>query len=278
MPSGILWGMDIVQLLPGSPVPIGELPDRLLSRGTYAFTSSDAARAAGISPDAARVALARLVTKKLIFSPARGLYICIPPEYRTWGALPAPWFVDPLMNHLGRSYYVGLLSAAEQHGAAHQRPQSFQVVVDRKVRDRTFGRVRLRFVSHRAVSDLPTVRMNVPTGTMAVSTPELTAVDLANRPDDAGGLHNLATVVIDLAAEGNVDVAKLTDVGAHFPIAAGRRLGWLLDQFTELDLAPLAESLTRGAAEPSALDPHGPRLGHVDQRWHLRINATVEPD
>jgi hypothetical protein len=32
------------------------------------------------------------------------------------------------MRAAGRSYNVALLSAAEQHGAAHQRPQAFQVV------------------------------------------------------------------------------------------------------------------------------------------------------
>jgi hypothetical protein len=33
------------------------------------------------------------------------------------------------MDHLGEVYYTGLLSAAEFHGAAHHRPQLFQVVV-----------------------------------------------------------------------------------------------------------------------------------------------------
>jgi predicted transcriptional regulator of viral defense system len=40
---------------------------------------------------------------------------------------------------------VALLSAAELHGAAHQAPQVFQVMVDRHVRDRGVGRARLRF-------------------------------------------------------------------------------------------------------------------------------------
>ena len=35
-------------------------------------------------------------------------------------------------------YYVGLLSAAELFGAAHQRPQVFQVVVDKYLPDRAF--------------------------------------------------------------------------------------------------------------------------------------------
>jgi hypothetical protein len=121
----------------------------LLAAGVHAFTTEDAAVVAGVKPDSARPALARLVKNKLAFSPARGLYIPIPPEYRSWGAVPALWFVDALMAHLDRVYYVGYLSAAEVHGAAHQRPQVFQVVVDRDLRARSFGRVRLRFITNR---------------------------------------------------------------------------------------------------------------------------------
>src|SRR6266508_1228496 len=98
---------------------IAKLPDALLARGVHAFTTEDAAAAAGIGPDSARPALARLVKNKLAFSPARGLYIPIPPEYRSWGAVPAAWFIDSLMAHLERDYYVGYLSAAEVHEAAH---------------------------------------------------------------------------------------------------------------------------------------------------------------
>ncbi len=182
-------------------VDIAGLPDALLAAGVHAFTTADAAAAAEIKQDSVRPALARLIKNGLVFSPARGLYIPIPPEFRSWGAVPAMWFVDPLMAHLDRTYYVGYLSAAEVHGAAHQRPQALQVVVDRDLRDRSFGRVRLRFITNRNAGSLPTVRQNTPTGTVAVSTPELTALDLANRPDNGGALHNVATVLIDLARE-----------------------------------------------------------------------------
>src|SRR5665811_1125315 len=107
---------------------IGKLPDALLARGVHSFTTQEAAEVAGISPSSARPALARLVKNRLVFSPARGLYVAIPPEYRSWGVVPAAWFVDTMMQHLGRSYYVGLLTAAAINGASHQHPQVFQAV------------------------------------------------------------------------------------------------------------------------------------------------------
>jgi len=259
-------------------IEIGKLPDALLARGVHAFTTQEAAEAAGISPASARPALARLIKNRLVFSPARGLYIAIPPEYRSWGAVPAASFVDALMAHLGRGYYVGYLSAAEVHGAAHQRPQVFQVVVDRELRDREFGRVRMRFVTNRHAGELPTVRVNTPTGTMAVSTPSLTALDLATRPENGAALHNVATVLIELIEDDKLDENALVDLVELFPVAGSRRLGWLVEQFTDLRLNSLAAVLAEAAREPSLLDPSDPRRGPVDRRWQLRINATVEPD
>jgi hypothetical protein len=66
-----------------SPQRREKLPDALLAAGVHAFTTDEAAAAAGIKPESARPALARLIKNKLAFSPARGLYIPIPPEYRT---------------------------------------------------------------------------------------------------------------------------------------------------------------------------------------------------
>lgn len=259
-------------------VNIAALPDALLSAGVHAFTTADAAAAAGIKLDSARPALARVVHKGLAFSPARGLYIPIPPEFRSWGAVPALWFVDALMAHLGRAYYVGYLSAAELHGAAHQRPQALQVVVARDLQDRSFGRVRLRFVTNRDAGVLPTVRQNTPTGTVSVSTPALTALDLANRPDNGGALHNVATVLVDLVGHGLLDDAELATLSPSFPVAASRRVGWIIEHHTDLVLDALAHAAEVAADEPSKLDQHGARRGNVDRRWRVRVNADIEPD
>lgn len=82
----------------------------------------------------------------LAFSPSRGMYVLIPPQFRTWRAVPASHFIDDMMRFLGHAYYVGFLSAAEVHDAGHQRPQTFQVATSERLSTRTFGRVRVEFV------------------------------------------------------------------------------------------------------------------------------------
>jgi predicted transcriptional regulator of viral defense system len=256
------------------------LSDYLLAHGRPVITLAEAADLMGMSPKAAADAIVRLRRAAQIFSPAPGLYVAVPPEYRSWGAVPALDFIDPMMKALDRRYYVALLSAAELHGAAHQRPQVLQVMVDDLVGDRDFGRVKVRFFSSRRVGSVPTESRNARTGSFLVSSPEVTALDLATRPHEAGGLSNVATVLHELAEENRLDARTLVDAARSYPNSTLRRLGWLLEHVqaaTETDA--LASALSSPNARPETLlDPGGPRRGRGDRRWGVVENSVVEPD
>lgn len=101
------------------------------------------------------MAVNRLAKHGAIASPARGFYVIVPPEYRALGCLPAEQFVPALMKRLGLPYYAGLLTAAQYHGAAHQRPQEFQVFLDRRRRPIACGRVRVAFMVRTRLRDVP---------------------------------------------------------------------------------------------------------------------------
>jgi predicted transcriptional regulator of viral defense system len=253
-------------------------PDELLSEGISTFDAAFAATRTGRGRDRVHGALKRLADAGEIFSPARGFYVIIPAQYRSWGAVPAAWFMDPMMSHLHRSYYVGLLTAAEQLGAAHQRPQAFQVITDKYLPDRAFGRVRLQFLVNQHAAELPTTVVNTPTGTMRVSTPAVTALDLANRPLDSGGLDNVATVLIELVDQHPVADRELIKAAEHYPSGSVRRIAYLLESFCDAHLDELHAHAAPAGREPAPLDPAGPRRGHVDPRWNVRVNTTVEPD
>ena len=94
----------------------------LAASGRHDFASRDVQSALGVSAAAAKLALYRLAKQKLIASPARGFYVIVPSEYFSLGCLPAEQFIPALMKRLNLPYYAGLLSAAQYHGAAHQRP------------------------------------------------------------------------------------------------------------------------------------------------------------
>src|SRR5881409_2674940 len=98
-----------------------DLANHFLSRGRYTFTLDEAQAAVGAGErGSVYTGLSRLRQRKEVFSPAAGLYVAVPPEHRNRGVVPAEWFIDPMMAHLERPYYVCLLSAAAMHGASHQ--------------------------------------------------------------------------------------------------------------------------------------------------------------
>src|SRR6266508_2712401 len=103
--------------------------DNLAAAGRHHFSSVEVRMALGVSADAVKLALNRLSKQKLIASPSRGFWVIVPPEYRSLGCPPADQFIPALMTRLKLPYYVGLLSAAQYYGAAHQRPQAFSVVL-----------------------------------------------------------------------------------------------------------------------------------------------------
>lgn len=255
-----------------------DLIDDLASQGQYHFTTKEAVGRLGVSVAAARTSIRRLQSKGLVAAPHRGFYVVVPPEYRRLGCLPADQFVPQLMRHLGLAYYAALLTAGRYHGAAHQQPQVFQVVVAQNRPPITCGEVRVSFVARRNAADVPTVRLNTPRGYLAVSTPEATAFDLVGYPQHSGGIDNIATVLAELAEQ--LDPAALASLAPLSPVPWAQRLGHLLERVGAADKAsPLAEHVASVVNETTALVASSPAEGApYDKRWRLLANVQVEPD
>lgn len=252
------------------------LPDVLLSRGQHSFTLAQAKETLSRDDQAVRKGIERLVRKGQVISPSRSFYVVVPAEFRTWGTVPGSHFIDDLMRYLDRRYYVALLSAAEMHGAAHQAPQVFQVMVDRQLRDRDVGRTRLRFFTGAHVPEARVGQRNVPTGAVRLATRELTAVDLVEHPRAGGGIDNVATVLAEL---GNIDGDALAAAAASRPRSIARRLGWLLTLVgADVDLDPLRRIAAPEDGDVTSLLAPGARRGPHDRDWNVRVNVTVDPD
>jgi len=217
-----------------------------------------------------------------LFSPTRGGYVPIPAEYRSWRAVPASHFIDQMMRYLNHDYYVGYLSAAEIHGAAHQRPQVFQVITDARLNDRAFDRVHIEFTTSAKTTTRSTTSVNTPTGTMKVSTPETTVLDLVAGPEHGGGISNVATVLGELLGDGLLDMQRLALLAKDYPAAVPQRTGWLLERVAEeigaeVDLAPL-EAVALARLKPTPLAAAGRHAGPFNERWNILVNVDVESD
>ena len=250
----------------------------LSARGRHHFTSAELRSALGVSAAAARQALSRLAAKGEIASPSRGFYVIVPPEYRRLGCLPADQFIPALMEHRNVPYYAALLSAAQYHGAAHHRPQAFQVILGRNRPSILCGSVKVSFVARRNVGDVPVQKFNNPRGTVRVSTVEATAVDLVGYVRHAGGVDRVAGLLSELG-EG-MDPQRLVDASKYAPIPWAQRLGYLLAHVGCGDKAALLKEHVQERARnftkllPAASAENAPR----SKDWRLYVNVTIESE
>lgn len=259
------------------PDSLATLVDQLQAGGRYTLTGDEAITALGITDAALTKAVQRLVAKRRLAVPRRGFFVIVPIEYRQAGAPPPDWYIADLMAFSHRGYYVGLLSAASLHGAAHQQPQEFQVVTDGQLRPVEAGRGRIRFFTKRGMESTPVVDVKTETGLMRVSTPEATALDLMRYLDAAGQFGHVATVLAELAEKMDpvrtVEAAKLD---GSLPNA--QRLGHLLDLVGAGEVGEgLADWIAERGPRYLALRPdHPAERAPKDSRWRLLVNEEIE--
>lgn len=253
------------------------LADWALAHGRSHLTTAEAADLLGVPADQVRHRLAAPAARHEWASPARGLWVPVPPEYRTWGAPPGIELVDLLAAHVQVDYYVGWLSAAELHGASHHAPQVFQVAVTRALRNRTIGRTAFSFHTRPVLVDLPVTQHPTIHGSARVSTPEVTALDLAHDIHLSGGVDNAATVLLELEDSVGLDRTELERLAPLFPATSLRRLGYVLDRCGKASgLEGLEALVAKGPPSDSRLSPTAGLTGRLDPRWRLRLNHDLE--
>jgi predicted transcriptional regulator of viral defense system len=258
-----------------------------LSRGQVVFTAGEAEQSLGVARGAFLDAAERLQRRNALLSPRQGFYVAVPPQYASWGAPPPAWYIDALMRYEEQAYYVGLLKAAELHGATHQAVMEFQVISAKRFPRIRAGRNLIVFYYRK---DLEAVKPGIEerktdTGTMKISSAALTALDLLRYPRASGGIDNVATVLSDLAQR--IDPEQLAALSSTAERPVVQRLGYLLDRAGHNTLtAPLLKALhARGPAPWTELDrreAHDPDFAPTpqerDSRWRLIVRRAPERD
>ncbi len=257
---------------------LSEKISQFAAEGISCFSFIELEQRISSSPTALKSALRRLLKKGEIAMPYQGFYVIVPPEYRSLGCRPAEQFIPDLMNYLGEYYYVGLLSAAEYHGAAHHRPQVFQVMVAKPRRTIISGKVQVNFIVRGNIEAIPTQPRNTVSGILKLSTPEATAFDLTGYYRHCGWLDNVATVLSELVEV--IDPEKLVTVAELSPITWVQRLGYLLERVGSEEIwQPLSEYINAKKPVRSPLLPSVTIKGAVfSKRWQMYINTKVESE
>ncbi|MCH5214054.1 MAG: type IV toxin-antitoxin system AbiEi family antitoxin [Muribaculaceae bacterium] len=254
-------------------------------RGYYLFGYEEVKNAfASKSEQYVSTSLTRLIAQKRIINPAKGFYVIIPTEYALTGIVPATFYINGMMNHLKRDYYVALLSAASFYGAAHQRPQSFYVINNQTtIRSGERAGVNFLFIRIKNIYDNYIIPHKGKLGDINVSSPELTAIDLVAYQGKIGGLNRVSTVLSEL-----VDNLNFSKVDREFfkihKLPVYQRLGYILEDV--LEEYEIAETLYKKMLEYGFTKLRGipfkigkPTSGCMQNtKWKVIVNQEIAID
>lgn len=257
---------------------IDQFIDNLIAQGEISFTLEHLQKNLGISQNAALSAIKRIKKQNKVVSPSKGYYLILTPEFRNRGCLPADFFIDDLMSHLGTHYYVCLLSAAMFYGAAHQQPQMMQVMVAKVKRNIQCGRVLVQFIKNSHCYKTPINKMKTRTGYMNVSTPEATTRDMLKYMGQCGGINRIVTVIDELVEK--IEGVALEKLAKEDENAVWvRRLGYLLDRINCSNLSSSLYPYFDKNSDIIPLVPYASMTGSPrNEKWRIAINTKVESD
>ena len=253
--------------------------DSIRAKGRYSFSLEELLNEFHVSYNALAQRLYHLKRKKKIAQIRQGFYVIIPPEYAALGILPPDLFIDSLMKHLGKRYYIGLLSASALHGAAHQQPTTcFVMSAFPAPRNITNNKLKIRFFSKQHIIEYGIIQKKTPAGRINVSSPELTAFDLLDNIKQFG-INRVATILMELyevmLPSKLSKTAILVDNKANI-----QRLGFILENIVGEE--KLSNALYRIISKTNftkvAISPLKKKTGEVNEKWKIIINEQVETD
>lgn len=253
-------------------------------RGKSFFTKGDFKGAfVNVTDGSLAVALSRLVDGGWIVSPWQNFYVIVPIQYKLKGEVPPSYYIDEMMQFLGRHYYVSLLTAAGLHGAGHQRAMSFFVTVDgAPLRNAVRSGTKLLLFQKKDIDLRFTQEVRTEGGYMNVASPLMTALDLVQDERKVGGLSRVAEVLYELAEKLDLGEEQLELIRQYgSPIL--QRFGYLLKvlELEELedkwyDLCMRTGVKFKYALLKPSVEKH--EDDERDKRWKIIINQEIDID
>jgi predicted transcriptional regulator of viral defense system len=223
----------------------------------------------------------RLTLSKRIQNVYKGFYVIIPTQYQLKGVVPPIYYINELMEYLGKPYYVGLLSAAAIYGASHQRAMITQIVTIGP-RPRTSNKNKLLDWNYRQQIPIELIESrNAEMGRINYSSAELTAVDIIQFASNIGGYQRATTVLAEL-----VDVIDMSKIGSVLPYTtttAMQRLGYLLEFILfEQDKSDILYNILKKRNRyfnAVLMSSEHPALDDAESnRWRVNMNIDIEVD
>jgi len=250
------------------------------SIGKYSFTIEELIHSLPKSSKNIRKDLDRLKEKGEIVNIRRGFYTILPPEYQNMMVIPIDFYIHGLMQYFSINYYVGLLSAAMFHGAAHQQPQEFYVITKKpKPRNIINDNFKINFSEKKNFPVYGIENKKTETGYFNISNPELTLLDLIYFENTMGGYNRIISILQELSESISLVRMKET-VKNDFPTSTFQRAGFITENILgSKKLSNIFENtLSKKRFKTVLLKSSGSTTGIRDDKWKVIINIEIERD
>jgi len=156
------------------------------------------------------------------------------------------FYIETLMQHLKREYYVALLSAVEVHLSPKEALQANEITIITSLpplRDSFRGESKIRCLVKKEIKNLKeigvkrkTLPFSIEERTLRVASLELTAVDLLLYEKEIGGIQKAVEVIQRIKK--HLSWQELpTEVILSTPVSIFQRLGYVLSFIKEKELA-----------------------------------------
>ncbi len=238
----------------------------LLERDLFAFETRTLAALLGLEIARASRLLARMERDGLVARLERGKYVLL-------GLNPEQALSNPLFlgNQFVTPSYISFWSALHFHGFTEQAPRQVFVAVTRAKRPLTWRGTTFRFVRLQPRAFFGYRRETLGGLPVTVADEAKAIVDSLSLPQYAGGVSEVAKALRNALQEGQVSATELIDYARRLGnVSLQARLGYLLEA-----LGQPTDGLTPPTG-PVRLDPHRPREGDYNPRWHLYVNIPRE--
>jgi hypothetical protein len=250
------------------------------ARGEFIISVGQLARTGQMTHLAVRRQLEHL-SQRVQHLPGRpSAYLIVPPEHLARGAPPVAAWLDTYFRLRGQPYYVGLLSAAALHGSSSQALQVTQVLTTKPTRPMDIGRLHVDFYVKTHLRQTPLSALTGMPASLAVSSPEATALDLIAFSHRIGGIRRATEVIADLKGVMSL-VGLRTALRAETQTSVKQRLGFVL---SFLGLDRMAEEIRRSLPKRLAVAllqtqaPVAHRAGDAHQPWMVLDNVGLETE
>jgi predicted transcriptional regulator of viral defense system len=249
----------------------------LVEQGRREIARPEIVQLLGVSSKAADHVIHSLRRKGWLERASWGRYLLIPPDQGP-DALGESNLLA-LASRIAEPYYVGYGTAAGHYGLTTQHRNVIWLVTPVHLRDRRVGEAEVRIVNPASRKFFGFGPIDVLGYKTVISDREKTVIDCVDRPELAGGVGEVASILA--TASRRFDWQKAADYLERIGSAPlVRRFGWLADH-AGADIPPdVRERLLRlaGHSRKAFLGPkaEGKDAIGYDVTWRLFVNVTRE--